>query len=262
MFKISRLINSVVKRTSFASRLLQDKNNIENTIQRIIHVLEQQKIDVSVTVKNNTVINTPNFLRDYIQTIIFETKDFYEAEILRDLQAHIPPNAIILDVGANIGNNALFWATEGGAAKVHCLEPVPETFDVLASNIAVNNLQDIVEAKMLGAGQEKSQAKISFFRRENIGATRISPSEGGGIEIDAIDNIYQDLHHVDLIKIDVEGHELAALKGAKETLNRFSPLVFVEVFPENFEPVNSFMESIGYCISKGFDGDNFLYRKL
>lgn len=51
----------------------------------------------------------PLFLRDGIQRVIANSKNFFEVEILNDLKKYIPRDAIVVDIGANIGNHTVFF---------------------------------------------------------------------------------------------------------------------------------------------------------
>jgi len=57
------------------------------------------------------------------------------------------------------------------------------------------------------------------------------------------------LTDVNWIKMDIEGAEIEALQGAKKTLERFRPVLFIEIH-ETLDPVRRFLEGFGYVIEK------------
>jgi FkbM family methyltransferase len=58
----------------------------------------------------------------------------------------------VLDVGANVGNHALYFATRMAAAKVVVIEPNPLALAPLLANVVVNGLTDVIETRHLGVG--------------------------------------------------------------------------------------------------------------
>jgi FkbM family methyltransferase len=140
---------------------------------------------------------------------------------------------VILDVGANIGLVAIPVALATRAA-VHGFEPDPVNARRLHENLALNPDADVhvVEAAVsdevgtvaLGAGQ---------------GMLRRIESKPGDTPATTVDAYAADLLRVDLIKLDVEGHEPKALAGAHETLARWSPIVVCEVEDEHLRRCGS-----------------------
>ena len=63
---------------------------------------------------------------------------------------------------------------------------------------------------------------------------------------------------IDFIKIDVEGHELEVLQGARETLLKYKPTIFIETFPDKKTKVHEYLTNLGYRLEKTFRGCNYL----
>lgn len=150
--------------------------------------------------------------------------------LLRQLLQRIP-NAVVLDIGANIGNHTLVFST--CAAQVHAFEPLPEVYSVLAGNVAANGitnvrthqiaLSDCNDTAEIFIGNAKNLGMSSFDARDDhAGSVRVSRRIG--------DELLAELGvgKVDFIKIDVEGHEYPALLGLFNTLKRDLPFITLE----------------------------------
>ena len=133
----------------------------------------------------------------------------------------------VLDLGGFFGETA-FWFSKrvGEMGKVFCFEPVSENYRVLEENLRTNKVKNIVPMKM-AVGDFTGEIRISG---SDSGATF---SEAGAtvpcISIDEYVSRFQ-LKKVNMIKMDIEGYELNALKGAKETLKRFRPKLAISVY--------------------------------
>ena len=201
----------------------------------------------------------PNYPDDYIQSEIVDNRTFYEAGLLEELQPYIKKNAVILDIGANIGNHSVYWAVRSNAKKIYSFEPIKDTFKILKKNVEINNLINKIKIFNIGLSNKKINGSISFFDFTNIGGTHVKQDSNGNLLLDKLDNIKIEEDTVDFVKIDVEGHELEVLQGARETLLKYKPTIFVESFPDKKPKVHKFLTNLGYHLEKSFEGDNYLY---
>ncbi len=163
-----------------------------------------------------------------------------------------------MDWGGNIGNHSLFFAVIVGAKHVWTFEPVYETYKVLDKNIRINKLDEKVSINNVGLGAHTSTASIDTFDENNCGETSIKEDEDGDIKMEAVDNLNIE-NKIDFIKIDVEGFEYNALKGAGQLLRRDKPTLFIEIFPDNYEKVNGLFKEFGYFMKKDIGMANYLY---
>ncbi len=136
----------------------------------------------------------------------------------------------VLDVGANIGVHTVFLAKKVGLkGTVFAFEPQRHAYHLLCANIALNSLSN-VHSFRCGVGEKKAHCFIPDFEPDverNYGALSIEDGEDGEkIKIVSIDSL--DLPACHLIKIDVEGMESKVLLGAKKTLEKFKPMLFME----------------------------------
>jgi len=138
---------------------------------------------------------------------------------------------LVLDIGANIGNHTLAFATR--AAIVHAFEPIPHIHAVLAANVAANQLTN-VHVHNLALSDTAGTATIHMVQDGNLGASsfdlRSSSSEAVTVKKETGDALLARLGvaRVDLVKIDVEAHEVYVLRGLRQTLQRDLPLITME----------------------------------
>jgi FkbM family methyltransferase len=159
----------------------------------------------------------------------FQPNPYFSAKV------KVQPGATVLDVGANIG---LFTkaAVKAGARRVVCFEPTPNTLVALRKNLNSAACTDIVSVVPKGAWN--TPATLTFtvdpIRPGRSSCVTVTPEQAAyeiSIQVEPIDNVVQELQldRVDFIKMDIEGAEVNALKGAVNTLRRFKPQLAVAV---------------------------------
>lgn len=142
---------------------------------------------------------------------------FYEEPLLEYIyRKYYGKLRSIVDVGANIGNHAVFFHDVMRVTDITCFEPNPENYRRLVKSAPFARTHDI--ALSYGNGSVSS-----ISQPHNMGASYCT--EGGGIWRDALDSFNLS---PEFIKIDAEGMECAVLEGAAETIQRSEPVMFVE----------------------------------
>jgi len=157
----------------------------------------------------------------------------YEKEnlfLLLNVLAQLP-QAVVLDIGANIGNHTLAFATH--AHTVHAFEPIPHLFDVLSGNITRNCLSH-VHAHNCALSDHAGSATINMVNAGNFGASSFDKRADGTTPVtvtlttgDAF-IAQHNVARVDFVKIDVEAHEVFVLRGLMQTLRRDLPFITME----------------------------------
>lgn len=142
----------------------------------------------------------------------------------------IEANSVIVDAGANVGFFSRL-ALSQGAARVIAFEPSPQTAACLRRNLAqwIESGQVIVVEK--GLWHESAVLRFARQNAENPGAHHISDT--GEIEIvtTTLDSCLAELgvERISYLKMDIEGAEQNALKGASKTLQRDQPVCSIAV---------------------------------
>jgi len=169
---------------------------------------------------------------------------YYEKELGDLLKKLIKPDHIFIDIGANLGYFSLLVAASSPTVKVISFEPVDEHFRKINANIAVNDIKnisvfhaavgDIAEEKEMFISGADNSGMSSFHEPENYSGKKEK------VKVVTLDDWIKTsgLSKVDIIKLDIEGSEVAALRGMKEVLQNFKPVVIVEINPETLAMFN------------------------
>ena len=165
----------------------------------------------------------------------------YERSTTRALARLVGPQAVVIDVGANIGAQALPVATRlGGEGRVIAVEPADVAMTRLRQNCALNPaLADrvtLVHRALVAPGERAASSYFASWPLSTVpgahpvhqGAPEASSAIGS-----TLDGLIGELGlaRVDLIKLDVDGNEIPVLQGASATLARHHPIVVFELCP-------------------------------
>lgn len=173
---------------------------------------------------------------------------------------------VVLDIGANFGYYTLLFSHLAGAAgRVHAFEPVPPSFAKLAAHLARGRRFDNVALNECALAEEEGTVTLfvpgtdlgqASIARHSFGswesATDVVPHASRALTMDGY-LASRGLASLSFVKCDVEGAELLVLRGARETLRRFAPILFLEVCPAwtasfGYEPpeIVRFLAGFGY----------------
>lgn len=165
----------------------------------------------------------------------------YEAALLAHLR-RLPEvrDRWALDVGAHVGNHAAALLAGGEVAGVIALEPT-ERYDALCAALRhVDPLGSRWLAMRCAAGAGET-VELVEPPVGNSGMARVQVADAG-IVTRRVDDIARGVD-VGLVKVDVEGHELYVLRGARETLTRCRPALAIE---GDLETLAAELEPLGY----------------
>ena len=181
---------------------------------------------------------------DYLHSVISRSKTFYELDVLMKCRERHLPGTAIIDVGANIGNHAVFYAAVMGV-RVHAFEPDRRSHDLLELNIAANELDGRIITQCCAIGAQDGTASL-HAGVPHSGTARITFDADGDLSIRRLDSMsYAD--PISIVKVDVEGTEVGVLQGAAGLIEAWLPDFFVEVeHPHELPPVLDVMLGFGY----------------
>jgi FkbM family methyltransferase len=140
---------------------------------------------------------------------------------------------VVFDIGANIGVYTRFCSEfVGPTGQIHSLEPIPETFSYLTSNVRALNLPNVTCYNLAASDRDQDHAAMSMPQYASGGANiyESTLSETGDIpvKVTRLDTLFPTLNPR-LIKCDVEGHEVPCINGALKLIARSRPIWVVEV---------------------------------
>ena len=187
-----------------------------------------------------SIKNKYNLPLDMYEESIFKYKHglkYVPQDILQTLN-----NKNFLDCGAYIGESALIFEKEYNPNKIYSFEPLPENYNFLLENIKLNNLEKIIPIAK-GVGEKSSTVN---FHSLGISSS-ISEDGNAEIELTSIDEFVNERNlSVGLIKMDIEGYELEALKGAKRTIKKFKPVLLIGIYhnPEELFEAKKYIQDM------------------
>lgn len=200
---------------------------------------------------------------------IFESPDIsplkkdkiYEQETTLFIRKYLNEGDTVWDVGANIGYFTLEFARSvGSQGKVLSFEPHPEIFKVLQRNVSRNKYQNI-SLQNVACGEEATFSKL-YFSTENEGNHKIveNSSSKDSVKIKVVKlSTFIETHPPRLIKMDIEGAELLALRGLGADYLKYSRVDFViEYHPYEM----SFFDIEGEQVIDFFIDTGYKFRNL
>jgi FkbM family methyltransferase len=175
----------------------------------------------------------------------------------------IRPGWFVVDAGASVGAHTLvFSRSVGRAGHVVAFEPQRGLFQVLCGNMALNSITN-VECRHEALGEKAGQIRVpplDYGQEANISGLVLGGDRGDEVPVITIDSL--NLPRCDFLKIDVEGMELAVLRGARQTIRERRPILYLDNRrPENSPAVIDLLHSLDYVlywhIAPLFDPNNF-----
>jgi len=161
-----------------------------------------------------------------------------------------PNPDMVFDVGANIGQTAIEYAD--WAKEVWSFEPLPHLFEVAQSNVNDNNCSN-VKLHQVAISDKHDTVKMVAVK-SNDGQSHISPKgdyEVSAIPLDSLE--IPEGRNVNYLKIDVEGHELSVIRGAKNLISKHKPIIQMECIEKLLNRAGtSQTEVISEVISLGY----------
>lgn len=194
---------------------------------------------------------------------------FREQSVLQTIRDKLQIGDCFIDCGANIGfYSVLASRLVGDTGKVLSIEMIPETAAILNHHLQLNQCTN-VQVVEFALCDKDNQEIIATVQEGKFGQATISRVDSQNkieneivVKTVTLDTLTKDISHIRLIKMDLEGAELQALKGAVETLQKTDYLIFEERTREiEQNPVFEFLKKSGFELDQ-IDGNNWLaYKK-
>jgi protein O-GlcNAc transferase len=193
---------------------------------------------------------------EHIYKAMIQRRNFYEIDLLEYMYAISrgrKDSTVAIDVGANIGNHSVYFGTFL-ADHLIAIEPNPDVLPFLKKNLSDMVNTSIYECAL---GEIDGMGKIVLAENAmfNLGGASIDiEGDNNTVPITTLDAIvakWQTDKRIDakisIIKVDVEGMEIAVLKGARNTLRTYKPQLFVEASTrEKAFVIHEHLKDFGY----------------
>lgn len=230
-----------VIRTIRHSPLLRNASGLWNSVRPLYNRLTE-----SATLERT--INGIDTIR--VAGVARVTPEVYEPEVWRSVMASLRPDDVVVDVGTFIGLYTIAIAKRLGAnGRVVAIEADPTTFRLLQKHIALNNVQNKIEAFNVAAGERSGE--VWFQAKGDLQSTIVQNKNENTVAI-PIQRVDQLVERADIIKIDVEGFEERVLEGADNLLHDtdLAPrILFIEVHPYAWQGAGTTSESLLQTLS-------------
>jgi FkbM family methyltransferase len=228
----------------FINKFLIQKNQIRRFSEALLDLLIKQDkkgyySNYHIKISDGRIFQ--GSLKNFRYKLLFWDGTFEPAET--KLMSHIlKADDIFFDVGANIGWYSTFAAQLLKNGKVYAFEPIEVVAQSLSSNISINRFNNVL-VENLALADENSNAEINFDN-DNWGLSSLKAKNNSKekliIQVKKLDDYVSEneIKNITVIKCDIEGAENLFLKGAENTLKRFSPIIFMEISPKNLSAFN------------------------
>lgn len=169
---------------------------------------------------------------------------YYEGEWLKYIKG-LNLGGTFLDIGAHIGIHSLFLSSKFD--KIYAFEPERKNFAKLKNHIKLNSIKNVISVKC-ALSDYKGFARLYTHKTENCGHSLLINyhAKFQRVRIDTLDNFVRQkrVKDIKLIKIDVEGSEINVLRGSRKVIDKFHPLIFLELNKPVLENIGSSVQEI------------------
>jgi FkbM family methyltransferase len=181
----------------------------------------------------------------------------WERDLVRQMARLIAPGSTVYDLGANYGMHTLLFArVVGSSGRVYAFEPHPDVFSCLKEQLDLNDFRTVVPVCEAVC---ESSGTASFEETDRRSSGHLIDSAKGGLKVQTttLDDFVFERRAAppDFIKIDIEGAESRALRGALNTLRQYQPTLVIELHsPAEDRAVGDILASLHYRAFRVHDG--------
>ena len=136
---------------------------------------------------------------------------------------YVQANDKVVDVGAHIGSETVLLGSKLTGGRMYSFEPTPSVKPLLVANIGINNLHDRVVVEDMAVSDHVGSTKFYLSTESEVNSLHNHEgSKAISIKTTTLDSYAKKLKidHIHVLKIDVEGHELAVISGSKSLLSK------------------------------------------
>jgi FkbM family methyltransferase len=256
-----------MKRLSYSSSVAKcvNKLGLRNLVRRAyagLHGVPSVRRYSIQGVEASFQVRTPLELR------CVEATWFGEQEMLNGVLSNLKPGSVFLDVGSNLGMFTVFAAKAvGPRGMVYAFEPETHAHERLTQNIRLNSIDNVKVFKQ-GLSDTRGHSNLLLGQQDGVSqSSRISEAVGKSevVEIVQYDWLVENQKFPvpNVVKIDVEGHEFAALQGMQHALSDPScASLFCEVHPADLPTDVTLKKVLDLIEACGFENRSTAEREM
>ncbi|MCX6815889.1 MAG: FkbM family methyltransferase [Candidatus Aenigmarchaeota archaeon] len=190
----------------------------------------------------------------------------FEPETSKAIKENLKSGMTFFDIGAHVGYFTLLGAKYvGKKGKIYAFEPDTKNYDILKKNIKISGYNN-VSLNQVAVSNKNGFSDMFLSRDSAFHSLKFNEGRGKNIvKTIKIDDFCKKnrIKKIDLVKLDIEGSEIDALEGMRNTIKKNKKMkLIVEYIPNNFRRIDStpqkFVETL---VSLGFNEFYLLYNK-
>jgi FkbM family methyltransferase len=199
-----------------------------------------------------------------------EQHGYWEKPTIDVCREYLKNDSYVIEVGAHIGSHTVILSELCKDGIVYSFELQKLIFQLLNANLLLNTCKNVYtymeavsdENKIEYIGEIAYEKMLKF--NSGLGSLdKVRNYEGYPINTISLDAKFSKIKKLNLIKIDAEGHEVPILKGAKELIKKFKPLILTEFDVNNKQELIDLLPEYKFeDISYNYELDNLTYRNL
>ena len=208
--------------------------------------------------------------KDTFITECLEKDGHWEKPTIDICKEHLKNNSFVIEVGAHIGSHTVILSDICKDGFIYSFEMQKLIFQLLNANLLLNTCGNVFSYMEAVSDENKidyiGEVDYKNIKKFNSGLgslNMVRGHEGYPINIISLDNKFSKIKRLDLIKIDAEGHEVQILKGAKELIKKFKPLILTEFDVNNKQEIIDLLPEYKFeDISYNYELKGLTYRNL
>ena len=199
-----------------------------------------------------------------------EQYGYWEKPTIDECKNYLKNDSYVIEVGAHIGSHTVILSDICKDGVIYSFELQKLIFQLLNANLLLNTCKNVYSYMEAVSDENKIEyigevayEKMSKFNSGLGSLNMVRGYEGYPINTISLDNKFNKIKKLNLIKIDAEGHEVNVLKGAKELIKKFKPLILTEFDVNNKQEIIDLLPEYEFKdISYNYELNDLIYPNL
>lgn len=250
---LSVSINTLRKKYPFLGILKNGDSVILSNESEVLFYIDHYKgFEYDVT---NDIVTIPPFAINHKRPITIHggiTNGEIMNVFVNNAYQYLPvKNRIVIDIGANIADSAIYFALRG-ATKIICIEPFPRNYELAEKNIRLNDLSDKISLILAGCSDNKGEINIDPSYKSTNASIIKDFKVGIKVRLVTLEDIIKENNLPSdgslIMKMDCEGFEYRSILSASErTLQSFSHMMIE--YHHGYKNLKEKLEKSGFKVT-------------